>query len=168
MMRYKWMGMGLLSMGLLGACEANNNTHELIDEPQDLMDTTERELDSIYETDTVRVYLNSEEYDLDHTSTLRIVIENNSDTQIVVSDLVTLYHDGESLGDITLDKPVLVDDGVSAYISIDLTSWTMQPDELYGLQLLVDDRPARLVFYTGTLADALQDEPILDDVTDDA
>lgn len=161
-MSKKWLSIVVLSVGLLGACvngadeEQTHNSendaaqHEL-NQPHDLIGDGERFLNSEYKTDDMRVFLNSETYNLEYTATLRLVVENNGKKPIEVSDIFHLTHGELSLGEQAMYEPVQVDEGATEYINVDLMMWGIVPDELYAIDLTVGGEDVTLEFFTGDL-----------------
>lgn len=162
-MSKKWLSIFVLSVGLLGACanvtseepvtddSENDVVHQDLDQPHDLIGDGERLLNSEYKTDDMRVFLNSETYDLVYTSTLRLVVENKGKKSIEVNETFHLTQGELSLGERAMYEPVQVDEGVTEYINVDLMMWGIVPDELYTIDLTVDGEDVTLEFFTGDL-----------------
>lgn len=161
-MNKKWLSICALSVVLLGAC-ANGTSedpvtddrasdihyHQDLNQPRDLIRDGERFLNSEYKTDDMRVFLNSETYDLEYTSTLRLAVENKGEKPIEVSDTFHLTQGELPLGEQEMYEPVKVDEGVTEYINVDLMMWEIVPDEFYTIELTVGDEDVTLEFFTG-------------------
>lgn len=157
-----WLSIVVLSAGLLGACvnvadeeqsynSENDVMHHELNQPHDLIGDGERFLNSEYKTDDMRVFLNSETYDLEYTATLRLVVENNGKKSIEVGDTFHLTQGELSLGERAMYEPVQVGEGVTEYINVDLMMWGIVPDELYTIDLTVGGEDVTLEFFTGDL-----------------
>ena len=162
-MSKKWLSICALSAVLLGACandtseepvtddSASDVLHHELNQPHDIIGDGERLLNSEYKTDDMRVFLNSETYDLAYTSTLRLVVENKGEKPIEVSDTFHLTQGELPLGEQAMYEPVQVDEGVTEYINVDLMMWEIEPDELYTIDLTVGGEDVTLEFFTGKL-----------------
>ena len=170
-MSKKWLSICTLSVVLLGAC-ANDTSeepvtddstsdvlHHDLNQPYDIIGDGERLLNSEYKTDDMRVFLNSETYDLEYASVLRLVVENKGEKPIEVDNAFHLTQGELSLGEQAMlplgeqvkYETIQVDEGVTEYFNVDLMMWEIVPDELYTIDLTVDGEDVTLEFFTGDL-----------------
>lgn len=137
--------------------QENEVDHEALNEPQDLIGDGERVLGSEYVEEDFRLYLNSEEHDLEYSSTLSFVVENESDEDLILSASVSLSQlvDGDysHLDEVALDESYVVQENSSDKISVDLNQWDVEPDTGYRINIdVVDyDEDVHLEFYTGLI-----------------